>query len=161
MTEAQTFRELLIIFVRRFGLLNASITHGCCGEKVSIVQSHILYEIERQQNPSMQKIAEALGIDITTFSRQIKSLHKKGIIEKRANKEDGRVFLLSLTSEGKRIKGRIDSEMNRYIQQILLQMSSEEQEKVIRAVTQLNEALIKTGNACTGRSTVKSGTKSK
>jgi DNA-binding MarR family transcriptional regulator len=149
MNKAQTFRELLIIFVRRFGLLNAGITHVCCGEKISIVQSHILYEINRQQNPSMQQIAEALGIDITTFSRQIKALEKKGLIEKRAHREDGRVFLLSLTLEGKRIKGKIDSEMNQYIEQILFQMSPFEQEMVIHAVTLLNESLVKSGKACT------------
>ena len=84
MNKAQTFRELLIIFVRRFGLLNASITHACCGEKISIVQSHILYEINRQEEPSMQQVANALGIDITTFSRQIKTMAEKGLIEKRS-----------------------------------------------------------------------------
>jgi len=150
MNKAQTFRELLIIFVRRFGLLNASVTHACCGEKISIVQSHILYEINRQQNPSMQQIAEVLGIDITTFSRQIKALEKKGLIEKRAHRKDGRVFLLSLTPEGKRIKCKIDSEMNQYIEQILLQMSAFEQEMVIHAVTLLNESLVKSGKAYTG-----------
>lgn len=153
MNKAHTFRELLIIFVRRFGLLNASITDACCGEKISIAQSHILYEIDRRKNPSMQQIAQALGIDITTFSRQIKALGKKGLIERRSHREDGRVYVLSLTSEGKRIKSKIDSEMNQYIEQILSQMPPFEQEMVIHAITLLNESLLKSGRACAGRGT--------
>ena len=38
----QSVREKLQIFVRRFGLLSASCCDECCGEQVSMVQSHIL-----------------------------------------------------------------------------------------------------------------------
>jgi len=96
----------------------------------------------------MQQISDALGIDITTFSRQIKALEDKGLIERRAHPKDRRIFTLSLSPEGKRIKGRIDSEMNQYLGRILMQMSSFEQETVIHAVTLLNESLSKVGGAC-------------
>ncbi len=155
MNKAQTFRELLIIFVRRFGLLNASITHACCGEKISIVQSHILYEINRLEEPSMQQVAEALGIDITTFSRQIKTMAGKGLIEKRSDKGDKRVSVLSLTREGKRMKNRIDREMNQYVEKILVHMSPFEQEMVIQAMNLMNESLLKTGSSCAGGKTCK------
>ena len=73
-------RELFQIMTRRFGLLNKT----CCsvgGNDVSLVQSHILYEIDRQHNPSMQQIAETLGTDITTFSRQVQSLIKMNLVK--------------------------------------------------------------------------------
>ncbi|CAM4430668.1 hypothetical protein PAAL109150_27025 [Paenibacillus alkaliterrae] len=69
-------RELLQVLARQFGLLNKN----CCqigNQDISLVHSHILYEIDRGQSPSMQKIAETLGVDITTFSRQVQSLIKR------------------------------------------------------------------------------------
>ena len=74
-------RELFQIMTRRFGLLNKN----CCsvgGNDVTLVQSHILYEVDRQHNPSMQQIADTLGTDITTFSRQVQSLIKMNLVKK-------------------------------------------------------------------------------
>ncbi len=64
----ETPRELFQIMTRRLGLLNKD----CCsigGCDLSATQSHLLYEIDRSHNPSMQQVADALGTDITTFSR--------------------------------------------------------------------------------------------
>lgn len=68
-------RELFQVMTRRFGFLNKN----CCsagGLDISLIQSHILYEIDNLHKPSMQQVAEALGTDITTFSRQVQSLSK-------------------------------------------------------------------------------------
>ncbi|HZD60651.1 MAG TPA: MarR family transcriptional regulator [Anaerolineae bacterium] len=146
MSKEATIRGLLQIFVRRFGILDASITNVCC-ENISIAQSHILYEIERQPNSSMQQIAEVLGTDITTFSRQIKSLERKSLIEKNPDREDRRFHRLSLTSEGKRIKKQIDHKMHDYINQVFSHMSEFEREIVVQSIKLLNDALLKTGKA--------------
>ncbi|KAF6589071.1 winged helix-turn-helix transcriptional regulator, partial [Paenibacillus sp. EKM208P] len=78
----------------------------------SPVQSHILYEIDRQHKPSMQQIAETLGTDITTFSRQVQSLTKMNLVEKTPDPSDRRVYTLSLTVEGKYVATTIDTQMN-------------------------------------------------
>ncbi|MHB8057833.1 MAG: MarR family transcriptional regulator [Desulfuromonadaceae bacterium] len=76
----ESVREQLQLFTRRFGLLNASCCDECCGELISMAQSHILFEIRRAGTPAMQQIAEELGMDITTFSRQVKSLANSGLV---------------------------------------------------------------------------------
>src|SRR6266568_3189192 len=96
----ESIREKLQIFVRRFGLLNASCCDECCGEQVSMVQSHILFEVRRRNNPPMQQVAEELGMDVTTFSRQVKTLESKGLIARQVSPDDRRVSLLGLTSAG-------------------------------------------------------------
>jgi len=144
----KNIRELLQVFVRRFGLLNTSCAEGCCGEEVSLVQSHILYEIKRRAGGSMQQVAEALGMDITTFSRQVKNLESKGLIRKELDPEDRRINLLSLTPEGERVENNIDRQMERYLAQIFGQMTDFEREIVIRSVGLLNKALAKTGTCC-------------
>lgn len=144
----ENIRELLQIFVRRFGLLNADCCESCCGEAVSLVQSHILFEIKRQNNSAMQPVAEELGMDITTFSRQIKTLEQKGLVRKTPDEVDRRINLLSLTPEGERVKSQIDLHMTRYIEQLFLQFTEFEREAVVRSIKLLNEAIRKSGACC-------------
>ncbi len=137
-------REELQIFVRRFGLLNASCCEECCEEQVSMPQGHILFEIRRKGNPSMQQVADELGMDITTFSRQIKTLEGKGLIDRRISPDDRRVNLLALTPAGEEVMTRIDRYMAEKIERIFSTMSPFEKESVIRSLQLLNEALART-----------------
>ena len=137
----ETVREKLQIFARRFGLLNASCCDECCGEQVTMVQSHILFEVRRLDSPAMQRVADELGIDITTFSRQVKGLEIKGLIMRRVSPDDRRVNLLELTDEGRRVLGQIDSYMARRLERIFGGMSAFERETVVRSLGLLNEAI--------------------
>lgn len=141
-------RELFQVFSRRFGFLNKD----CCqagGHNISLVQSHILYEVERQHEPSMQQVAESLGTDITTFSRQVQSLIKINLISKTPDPKDRRISILSLTKEGKEVAENIDGQMNQYLDDIFSNMSLEEQEMVIRSIQLLNKSMEKTTKCCT------------
>jgi len=135
------FREQLQIFVRRFGLLNAASCEECCGEQVSMVQSHILFEIRRRGTPCMQQVAEELGMDVTTFSRQAKSLEAKGLISREVAPHDRRVYLLGLTAAGENVLGRIDCCMTERMGTVFSFMTPFEQETVAGAFSLLNEAL--------------------
>lgn len=141
----ESLREKFQIFVRRFGLLNASCCDECCGEKVTMAQSHILFEIRRMGSPSMQRVAEELGVDVTTFSRQAKGLEGRGLIVRQVSPDDRRVSLLGLTDEGKRVLGQIDRYMADKIEQIFSSMTPFEREAVVRSLGLLNEAVAKVG----------------
>lgn len=142
----RNIREELQLFVRRFGLLNASCCEECCGEQVSLVHSHILFEIRRMGAPSMQQVAEELGMDVTTFSRQVKSLEAKGLIARRTSPEDRRVNLLGLTEEGSRVLVQIDRYMTARIERIFSTMTGFERDSVAKALVLLNEALAQAGD---------------
>ncbi|AEV17974.1 MarR family transcriptional regulator [Geobacillus sp. NFOSA3] len=143
----ENIRELFQVMTRRFGLLNKN----CCSiddVDISLVQSHILYEIDKREHPSMQQVAEALGMDITTFSRQIQNLVKKGLVKKTPLPEDRRVYTLSLTTEGKFIATTIDREINRYLEEVFSHMTEFEKETVIRSIKLLNECMAKSSVCC-------------
>jgi len=144
----QDTRELFQIFVRRFGLINADCCNCCCGEEISLVQSHIIYEIKRRKNISMQQVAEALGVDITTFSRQISTLEKKGLVNKTPDPEDKRVNILSLTEKGDTLEKKIDTRMREFIEKILTQMTDFERELVVKSIQLLNKAILNSGGCC-------------
>lgn len=141
----ESVREKLQIFTRRFGLLNAACCDECCGEQVSLVQSHILFEIRRKGSPSMQQVAEELGMDVTTFSRQAKGLEGKGLIVRAVAPDDRRVSLLGLTASGDAALKRIDGFMAARIEQIFSGMTTFERDTVVRSLGLLNEAVARVG----------------
>jgi DNA-binding MarR family transcriptional regulator len=143
----ENIRELFQVLTRRFGLLNKN----CCqiGEvEISLVQSHIIYEIFRKDKPSMQQVAEALGMDITTFSRQIQTLGRMGLVKKSPLPNDKRVSQLFLTTQGNYVAAKIDAEMNQYLNEVFSKMSEFEREMVINSVKLLNEAMSKSSVCC-------------
>lgn len=97
----------------------------------------------------MQQVSEALGTDITTFSRQIQTLMKMNLVKKTPDPEDRRVHILSLTPEGKEVAATIDQQMNAYLDEIFSHMNEFEKETVIRSIKLLNEAMAKTDKCCT------------
>ncbi|KOP79949.1 MarR family winged helix-turn-helix transcriptional regulator [Cytobacillus solani] len=144
----ENLRELFQIMTRRFGFLDKN----CCsvgGVNVSIIHSHILYEIDKQHHPSIQQVAETLGTDITTFSRQIQALVKMNLVKKTPHPDDKRVYILSLTVEGKYVATTIDQQMKTYLNDVFSHMNEFEKETVIRSIKLLNEAMAKTSNCCT------------
>ncbi|OWR30942.1 MarR family transcriptional regulator [Saccharibacillus sp. O23] len=140
-------REVFQVMTRRLGLLNKT----CCtigGRDLSAAQSHILYEIDRSALSSMQQIAESLGTDITTFSRQIQTLVKMGLVEKSQDASDRRVFVLALTAEGHRVASSIDRQMNSYLDEVFAYLTPFEQESILRAVGLFNEAMSRSERCC-------------
>ncbi|ANE48418.1 MarR family transcriptional regulator [Paenibacillus swuensis] len=137
----ENVRNIFQILSRNFGLLNEQCCDTCCGQEISIVQSHILYEVNRQHNPSMQEIAGALGIDITTFSRQVKTLVDKSLVKKTPHPDDNRINILSLTPEGLEMENNINFTVNAQLQGVLSKLSEFEKETVIRSIKLLNEAM--------------------
>lgn len=141
-------RELFQIMTRRFGLLNKN----CCtagGIDISLIQSHIIYEIEHLHQPSVQQVADVLGTDITTFSRQIQSLVKMNLIKKTPHPDDRRVHVLTLTTEGKFVAATIDHQMNAYLDEVFSHMNEFEKETVIRSIKLLNASMAKSSVCCT------------
>jgi DNA-binding MarR family transcriptional regulator len=133
-------RNLLQTLNRKYSLLQKK---SCRieGESISLVHSYILYEIEKHYQPSMQQVADQLGIDITTFSRQIQTLIKAGLVKKNANPKDKRIYFLSLTERGKQISAEIDSQIKTNLETIFSQLSDFERDTVIHSLKIINKAM--------------------
>ncbi|WP_019156804.1 MarR family winged helix-turn-helix transcriptional regulator [Robertmurraya massiliosenegalensis] len=132
---------------RSFGLLNKI----CCsveGIDVSAVQSHILYEIDVNDNPTMQQVADLLGIEIATFSRQIQTLIKMNLVIKLPSMKDKRVSVLALTEEGKKVATGIDKQVNEFLDDIFGEMTEFERETTRRTVHFLAEVMTKSPLCC-------------
>src|SRR4051794_18824880 len=92
-------------------------------EDVSVVQSSIMYEIAVLSKPSMQTVAENVGMDITTFSRQVGTLEKKKLVMRTPYESDRRIYILTLTEAGERIVDSINAMIAAKIENALASMS--------------------------------------
>jgi DNA-binding MarR family transcriptional regulator len=127
------------------------LNKNCCtvgGLEISTVQSHIIYEIDQNDQPSMNQIADALGIDMSTFSRQIQTLIKMGLVKKTQHHEDKRAYILSLTTEGKLVATSISMEMNLYLEEVFSDLNEFERGIVIKSIKRLNESMAKSTVCC-------------
>ncbi|WP_029192528.1 MarR family winged helix-turn-helix transcriptional regulator [Paenibacillus harenae] len=147
--ENNNLRAMFLVLARRFGFLSELCCENCCGQEISLVQSHILFEIKNQHNPSIQDVANALGADITTFSRQVKALAEKGLVKKTPHQDDNRVQILSLTPEGEAVNLGIDIQVNQNLYDVLSHLSDFERDSVIRSIGLLNDAMLKSKSCCT------------
>jgi len=143
----EDIRAMLQVTMRRFGMLNKNCCTVDCLD-ISMVQSHILYEIARKNLPSMQEVADTIGMDITTFSRQIQTLKKMELVEKSQSAEDKRVYHLSLTTKGKQVEEGINEQMKHYLENVFSHLNKKEQDEVIRSLQVLNEAMGKSNMCC-------------
>ena len=120
---------------------NLNKIHKASCEGVTVVQSSILYEVSLHTDPSMQIVADALGMDITTFSRQIGTLEKKNMITRTPNHIDRRIYLLSLTKTGHNLIETINNNIATTLEESLSTMNDFERETVMRSMQLLSDNL--------------------
>jgi DNA-binding MarR family transcriptional regulator len=96
----------------------------------------------------MQEVADTIGMDNTTFSRQIQTLKKMELVEKSQSAGDKRVYHLSLTTKGKQVEDGINEQMKHYLENVFSHLNEAEQEEVMKSLQILNEAMGKSNMCC-------------
>lgn len=108
---------------------------------LTLAHSHILYEINKHDQLSMQQTADLLGVDITTFSRQIQTLIKAGLVKKTPNPNDKRIYLLSLTEKGVQTASHIDTIINSRLTESFSQLSDFERDTILHSLKILTKVM--------------------
>ncbi|KXH81754.1 MarR family winged helix-turn-helix transcriptional regulator [Sporosarcina sp. HYO08] len=115
--------------------------HRVSSGELSVVQSAILFEISRLHHPSMQEVAFAVDMDITTFSRQMGTLEKKGLVKKVPYENDRRISIVSLTEEGQKKSDQINQNILRQLEQMMGSMNEFEREIISRSLLAFEEKI--------------------
>lgn len=69
-------------------------------------QFSILAALLRDEAVPLGRLAEALGMDRTTLTRDLRPLERRGLVASAAGEGDRRVRALALTGEGRALMGR-------------------------------------------------------
>jgi len=117
MTEipVREFRRILRWFEKEVGIQNQS---SCCCD-VSITQCHMLMELDKEDNITLNELASRLNLDKSTVSRTVDALVKKNLINRSIPEKNRRTILITLTVQGQKTCERINSGNDQYYSKVL------------------------------------------
>ena len=109
------FRNNLRILEREWEIENKS----CCCGGVTLSQCHVLLELDRTNNITLNQLSEMLDIDKGSVSKTVEKLVNANLIARTIPKEDRRVTRLSLTDDGIKVCNEINSSNDGFFKEVL------------------------------------------
>lgn len=143
--SSSQLRQLSRSMVRHLGMLNAA-----CGDlPLSPVQAHALFEIGRQPQ-TIKELAYRLSIDKSNASRAISHLVEKKLAQSQIHPRDNRCLVVQITTAGKKLLAKLDTQQNRLFQDILAQLTPAQTQQIEQALMLYNQAIhnAKQQNGC-------------
>lgn len=83
---------------------------------------------------SMSEVAAAVGVAQSTATRLVDPLEKRGLVERRAASQDGRVVEVRLTAEGERAASKVVGAARRWSRGILERIPASRHREVVAAL---------------------------
>lgn len=131
--QPKQFREQIRILERKLGLLKKN-NGSCCAAVLTLAQCHAVVEIGRVKSISLKDLAVILAIDISTTSRTVDGLVKKGYVQRTPSLEDRRSVDISLTESGMVIFETIESNNDTFFADIFDNIPNDEKMNVLHTL---------------------------
>lgn len=112
-----------------------------CGYKLSAQDFGILFRLWKQDGLSQVQIASLMMRDKTTITRRLDALVKKGLIERRIDSDDRRLFRIHLTKEGMLATERLMVVVDEFQKEVLAEVPEQDKEATIRTLKKITEYL--------------------
>jgi DNA-binding MarR family transcriptional regulator len=148
--------EDLSASLQRLGRLLASrqITSRittAAGVEVSQQGVTLLRVLLRGGQQPVNVLAAAAGMDLGAVSRQVRMLEEAGAVVRSSDPDDGRVALLELTTEGRRVAERIRSVGMRHLEEALRHWSDADEALLAELLLRFVDDLMATPVPAAGR----------
>jgi DNA-binding MarR family transcriptional regulator len=111
----------------------------------TLPEVRVMYEIYHRKKITSKEIAELLGMDKGYLSRILLSFDNKKLIDRKANKTDGRVQEISLSAKGEKEFLAINLASENQVVELLSGLSSQEINKLVSHMDEIQKILLKIG----------------
>ena len=91
--------------------------------------------------PRLTDLAELLGVELSTVSRQVRQLEDLGLVDRAADPDDGRAVSLSLTAAGRQALADFQVARRRRMAELLDDWSGPDRAELARLLTRLATAI--------------------
>ena len=132
-----TIRRFNRFYTNILGLLD----HHMFDSDFSLSEARVLYEIGHMENCTSKKLIEELRIDSGYLSRIIKRFDKHNLTYRVQSTEDGRLYFLYLTDNGKETLSKLDNRSDQQIYQMIVQLQEQNQKRLIEGMQAIESAL--------------------
>jgi DNA-binding MarR family transcriptional regulator/N-acetylglutamate synthase-like GNAT family acetyltransferase len=126
----QAVRRFNRFYTRQIGALQEHLLKS----PFSLTEARVLYELAHQDETTATVLGEELGLDAGYLSRLLRGLQKRGLIEKRPSKTDGRQSLLRLTERGQKAFARINTDSSDEVGAMLNELPDDVQSRLVEAM---------------------------
>lgn len=120
---SRTYFELIPTFERFMGLSRA--------------RWHLISVLSDKECLSQAQLAQLLRVDGAAITRQVKQLEEDGLVLRRADPQDNRFTLVSLTSAGRELYNNLRERRQLLEQQVIAGLSKEEIEQLKQGLQRL------------------------
>ena len=143
---AHLYNEIEVMLERVFTKLLAVDRRGLKvnnkNEKFSFVDVMILRMLGLKEDVSIFDLIHEMDVDRGIISTSISKLTKSRYVEKRRSPQDGRVFILNLTAEGKLLFKRLHEQENTLVSFIMESSTINEQKAVLKFLSRVNQTMV-------------------
>ncbi len=113
------------------------------GYRLSVQDFGILFRLWKQDGLSQVQIASLMMRDKTTITRRLDALVKKGLIERRADPSDRRLFRIYLTKAGAQATEHLMAVVDGLQKELLADIPDEHKEITIATLKRVTESVIR------------------
>ena len=143
--QVDAFHHEMVDLIKKYQFRDRS-QMTCCG--VSVSQCYILETLHRFGPLSMNQLSKKMYIEISTVTRVVEELVKKGYATREEDAKDRRIRLITITDAGEVVyqeswKAVFESE-----RQILDSFQEKERDVLIRFLRRLNQAAEEWRSCC-------------
>jgi DNA-binding MarR family transcriptional regulator len=106
----------------------------------------LLVGIERFGPIGVVEMADRVGRDYTTVSRQFAKLEEIGLVKRQGSPRDGRVRQAAVTPKGKAMTNRVDAARERLLRSIFRKWAIQDFHELLRLIQQFSAAINSVGS---------------
>ena len=114
---------------------------AAAGTQLDRAEYAVMLRIAEGAPLRVTQLADVLGIDISTVSRQVRELEKGGLVERSGDPDDQRASQLRLTDEGQHVLNRVLAARQESMRNLLDGWSREDQVRLTRLVGRLADRM--------------------
>ncbi|MFC3652674.1 GNAT family N-acetyltransferase [Dyella humi] len=135
--QAEAVRNFNRFYTRQIGVLD----EGLLASAFTLTQARVLFELGTRKTVTASEIGELLGLDAGYLSRIIQNFISQGLITRQASPEDGRQWMLSLTSEGRKAFRNLDRASHKLTATHLSRLSEPGRHRLLMSMQEVQRLL--------------------
>ena len=142
MAQQERFIELLAHVAREITRRQSSDV--CCGD-LTLEQFQTLAAVSAADRSTIGSLSDRLGVDLSTMSRNVTVLERKGHLQRARSDDDARVVQVRLTSKGKRSLTTLRCDQREVFKDVYGRLPAADRSQVVQALEALRACLTEAG----------------